>query len=146
MSLIGSKYHFKNILIVQTAFLGDVILITPLIRALKEIFPEADIDTLVIPETYGVLKNNPYLRTIITFDKRSNKLKAFIKTLKLLKQIKYDLAITPHSSITTAFLLRLAGIPERLGFDRWNAARILTLKVVHFDNLGWHKIQKELHL
>jgi heptosyltransferase-2 len=137
---------YKNILVVQTAFLGDVIIITPLIRALNELMPKAKIDTLQIPQTVGALKNNPYINQIITFDKRKNKFSAFWSTLKKLRKNQYDLAVTPHSSTTTALLLKLAGIPERLGFDRWHAARYLTMKVPHYDDRGWHKIQKELHL
>ncbi|RQV95121.1 MAG: lipopolysaccharide heptosyltransferase II [Calditrichaeota bacterium] len=137
---------YKKILIVQTAFLGDVILITPLIRAVHELIPAALIDVLIIPQTVGALKNNPHLHQVLTFDKRKNKILAFWKILKILRKNRYDLAITPHSSSTTAYLLRLAGISERLGFDRWHASKHLTLKAPHYDDRGWHKIQKNLHL
>jgi heptosyltransferase-2 len=42
--------------------------------------------------------------------------------------------------------MRFAGIPERLGFDRWAAARHLTLKVPHIEKRGFHKIRRNLHL
>ena len=65
---------FRRIIVIQTAFLGDVILITPLIRATKCLFPDAEIDVLVIPETESILANNPHVRRILTFDKRRNKI------------------------------------------------------------------------
>ena len=133
-----------RILIIQTAFLGDVILITPLIRATREVFPHATIDVLVIPETAPVLANNPHVRRVITFDKRGNKVFAFMRTLMEIRRNRYDLGISPHSSLTSAYLMRLGGIPERLGFDRWRAARHLTLKVAHLK--GVHKARKNLHL
>jgi len=138
--------NYNRILIIQTAFLGDVILITPLIRAVRQRFPHAAIDVLVIPQTKEILQNNPYINKILTFDKRANKVLGFWATLKKLRAEQYDLAVSPHSSLTSAWLMRLAGIPQRLGFDRWHAARYLTLKVAHYDDRGWHKVQKLLHL
>jgi len=136
----------RHILIIQTAFLGDVILITPLIRSAREIFPDARIDVLVTPETQGILANNPHIDEVVTFDKRKNKILALWETGKRLRRNRYDLAITPHSSLTTAYLMRWSGIPERLGFDRWAAARHLTLKVPHLEERGLHKIRRNLHL
>ncbi len=136
--------NYKNILIIQTAFLGDVILITPLIRAVKNIFPKAQIDVLIVPQYGAILKNNPYIRNIIGFDKRKNKVKAFWRTLRILRKNHYDMAIAPHSSVTTAYLMLLAGIRERVGFDRWHAAKYLTIKTPHPD--GVHKIERLLQL
>lgn len=136
--------EYKQILIIQTAFLGDVILITPLIKATAQLFPGARIDALVLPQTKSILENNPHLSQILTFEKRSKKWKAFWKTVRAVRKNRYDLAISPHSSITTAYLMLLSGVKERLGFDRWHAARYLTLKVPHLQNC--HKIKKNLHL
>lgn len=133
-----------KILIVQTAFIGDVIIITPLIRAVKEIYPTALLDVMVIPQTATVLENNPNINEIIRFDKRKSKIVSFIKTLLQLKQNRYDIAITPHSSVTTALLLKYANIKMRIGYDRWSAAKYLTHKVQHPD--GIHKTQKNLSL
>jgi heptosyltransferase-2 len=136
--------RYERIIIIQTAFLGDVILMTPLIRATRQLFPEAVIDVLVIPETSPVLANNPHLNRVLTFDKRGNKVLGFIRTVREIRKGRYDLAIAPHSSLTTAYIMRLGGIPERLGFDRWGASRHLTLKVPHLE--GVHKARKNLHL
>ncbi len=136
--------EFKRILIVQTAFLGDTVLVTPLIRAARQIFPQAQIDILVIPQTAAVLYNNPHLHRIILFDKRNNKKSAFLKTLKELKSARYDLAITPHSSFTTGLLLFLARIPYRIGFDR-NPIRFFLTRRVPFPKRG-HTIEKNLAL
>lgn len=134
----------SRIIIVQTAFIGDVIIITPLIRAIKELYPKSILDVMVIPQTAGVLENNPNINEIILFDKRKNKIVSFLKTLILLKKNKYDIAITPHSSMTTALLLKYAKIKMRIGFDRWSAAKYLTDKVPHPD--GIHKTLKNLSL
>ncbi len=134
----------NRIIIVQTAFIGDVIIITPLIKATKELYPNALLDVMVIPQTAGVLKHNPNVNEVILFDKRKNKIISFIKTLLLLKKNKYDIAITPHSSVTTALLLKYAKIQIRIGYNRWSAAKHLTHKVPHPD--GIHKTVKNLSL
>ena len=134
----------KKILVVQTAFIGDVILITPLLKAIKKLYPIALLDVMVIPQTSGVLQNNPNINKIILFDKRKNKIISFIKTLLLIKKNKYDIVITPHSSVTTAMLLKHANIKIRIGYDRWSAAKYLTHKVPHPENI--HKTIKNLSL
>ncbi|MDO5575886.1 MAG: lipopolysaccharide heptosyltransferase II [Fibrobacter sp.] len=136
--------QYKNILIIQTAFLGDVILITPLIRAARQLFCDDRIDILTLPQNGSILSNNPHINNVIYFDKRKNKVKAFFHTLSTIRKNKYDLAISPHSSTTSALLMYLGGIKERLGFDRWHASRYLTMKVPHLT--GIHKIDKNLHL
>jgi heptosyltransferase-2 len=143
---VSSRADYRMILIIQTAFLGDVILITPLVRATRQIFPDARIDALVTPETKPILANNPYITEVVTFDKRRNRLVSFWKTVTEVRRNRYELAITPHSSLTTAYLMRLAGIHERLGFDRWAAAKHLTMKVPHLESRGLHKIKRNLHL
>ena len=55
----------KKILIIQTAFLGDVILATPVIAELKRIYPIAEIDFLLRKGNESLLANNPNLRSVI---------------------------------------------------------------------------------
>jgi lipopolysaccharide heptosyltransferase II len=134
----------NKILVVQTAFIGDVILITPLIREIKKLFPQSLVDVMVIPQASNLLENNPHINNIVKFDKRRKKTKAFIQSLKLLKKGKYDLAVSPHSSITTALLMLLARIPIRVGFARWSSQILLTHKLQHLKKTL--KIKKNLHL
>ncbi|MFH1525119.1 MAG: lipopolysaccharide heptosyltransferase II [Bacteroidota bacterium] len=136
--------ELRKILIIQTAFIGDVILITPLIGAAKKTFPESQVDVMVIPQAANVLINNPNINSIILFDKRKNKLKAFFKTLSVIKKNGYDLALTPHSSVTTSLLMYFSKIPIRIGFARWAAQLLLTHKLPHLQRKL--KIEKNLHL
>ena len=119
-------------------------MLTPLIKGLNTIFPKSFIDVLVIPQTADVLKNNPYINQIFTFDKRDNKMFTFFKTVLLLRKQKYDYAILPHSSLTTILMAKFAGIKKRIGFDRWMASKFLTIKVPFRNNI--HRIEKNLDL
>lgn len=134
----------QNILIVQTAFIGDVILITPLIRAVAELYPQAKIDVMVVSEAVKLLENNPYVNEVIVDDKRKNILLSTLQLIRKNRIKNYDLAISPHSSFRTHLILYFSHIPERIGFNRGSAAWMLTKKVEH--PVGPHKIVKNLGL
>jgi len=133
----------NRILIIQTAFLGDVILATPLVRALKQTLPGARLEVLLIPETRTILRHNPYISDILTFDKRKlrNKFFSLFRLILEIQKRQYDLAISVQSSLTSSLIMVLGGIPMRLGFSR---QKFLTHAVPHPS--GLHKIQKVLRL
>lgn len=139
-----STRDIRSIVIVQTAFLGDVILTTPLIRAAQELFPLADVDVVVIPETAEVLHNNPYIRTLYTFDKRADKTSAFWRMVKELRAQRYDIGLAPHRSMTTAQLLLLGRAVRRVGFAG-KAASLSYHQRVPFD-LAKPQIKRYLDL
>jgi heptosyltransferase-2 len=60
----------QKILIIQTAFLGDVILATPLIEKLHQFYPDARLDFLLRKGNESLLQHHPYLRNILIFDKK----------------------------------------------------------------------------
>lgn len=136
--------EIKQVLIVQTAFIGDVILITPLIRAVKQLYPSALLDVMVVPGAAKLLENNPHIRRVIPFYKRNGAISSFLSTVKQLRDVHYDLAISPHSSGRTHLLLWLGGIPRRIGFDRSILPQLLTDRIPH--PTGMHKLAKNLML
>lgn len=111
---------YKKILIIQTAFLGDAILTTPLVRALRQTFPDSLIDILLIPETFAVFENNPHITNIITYNKRKSVKKwlSFISLILKVKHNNYDLAVSAQLSMRTSLIMWLSGVPNRLGFPR----------------------------
>jgi len=152
-------HNVKSILIIQTAFIGDVILTTPLIRETKRAFPTADIDVMVIPQTKGVLENNPHIRSLLVFDKRGRKLRAFCQMAAHLRKQKYDFAFAAHRSMTTAWLMIFGGIKNRLGFTGKSSAWLMSDRVTfrqekkqidrYLDflrHLGIHKVRRQSEL
>lgn len=121
---------YNKILVIQTAFLGDVIMSTPLVRALRKIFPAAEIDVVTIPMTAIVFKENPYINNILYLNKTKliRKLISFVELIFKLRRRKYDLAVSIQSSLTSSFLMLFGGIPARVGFKRQN---LLTIPVSH---------------
>ena len=129
--------QYKRILIVRTDRLGDVLLSTPVVKALRQEFPQSYISMLVSPYTKEVLEGNPNLDEIITFDKDA-KNKGFWSTLKfiqVLRKKKFDLVIVLHPTTRMHLLTFFAGIPKRLGYDR-NFGFLLTDKIKHTKQYG----------
>jgi len=136
--------NIKKILIFQTAFVGDVVLITAMIRETKITFPNAAIDVLIIPSTANILSNNPHINKLIIYDKKKKTLSLFLSTILNLRKEKYDLVLSPHHSLRTGIMLFLSGIKNRVGFGKWTARHFFNIKVEHFR--GVHKLYKLLNL
>ncbi|MHB8154606.1 MAG: lipopolysaccharide heptosyltransferase II [Candidatus Omnitrophota bacterium] len=129
---------YRRILIVRTDRLGDVLLSTPVAKALRQSFPQGYISMLVSPYTKDVLDGNPALDEIITFDKdakNSQGWRATFKFIQSLRKKKFDLAIVLHPTIRMHLLIFLAGIPKRLGYDR-KFGFLLTDRVKHTKQYG----------
>lgn len=135
----------KKILVIQTAFLGDAILTTPLLRALKDIYPDSQTDILCLPQTKPVFENNKYIDGFIIFDKRNRfkKFASFLKCVKNIRKEKYDLGISIQSSFTSSLLMKLGNIETKHGFSR---QKMLDISVNHAEIKGAHKIDKILRL
>src|SRR3989338_1410008 len=110
--------QFKNILIVRTDRIGDVVLTTPVISALRENYPHARLSMMVTPQTKDIVEGNPYLDSVIVFDRKEigrnvGKLLGFILNLR---KEKFDSAIIFHTKKITNLICFLAGIPQRVGY------------------------------
>ena len=135
-----------KILIIHTAFIGDIVLSTPLIQKLKDLYPKSEIAYLTLPTNQSVLYNNPNLNEIILYDKKGKDkgIKGFLKVLKILKQKKYDYAVIPHRFIKSILLAKLAKIPDIVGFDVATGSSLLDKKV-HYD-MKKHEVERLLNL
>jgi heptosyltransferase-2 len=138
--------RYRNILIIQTAFIGDVILTTPLVEVLNEEYPGAAIDFLTIPASKVLVDTNPKIREVIIFDKRGkNKgLRGLIQFANILKHKNYDLCITPHRSLRSAILSRNTRAKVRIGFNR-SALKLAFTHIVKYESHR-HEIERNLSL
>ena len=135
-----------KILIIHTAFIGDIVLSTPLIQRLKDMYPNSKIDYLTLPTNQSVINNNPNLHEILLYDKKGKDrgIKGFLRVLKILKQKKYDYAVIPHRFIKSILLAKLAKIPNIVGFDVATGSFLLNKKV-HYD-MKKHEVERLLDL
>lgn len=134
-----------KILIIQTAFIGDLILTLPLIQTLKKNIPDSTIDLLCIPYTKEVVKNNPYISNVIVFDKHKKKsIKDIFYLANSLKKEKYEYAFLPHRSIRSGLIAMLSNIENRIGFKKTLFDFLYTESVEYQSNI--HEIDRNLSL
>lgn len=125
-------------LVIQTAFIGDVVLATGIIEKLHRRFPEAHIDFLVRKGNEGLLKNHPFLREVLVWDKQQNKMKNLLKLLRYVRARRYDKVINVQRFAATGMLTALSGARETIGFDKNPFSRFFTKKIKHLISDGTH--------
>ncbi|MGM9992246.1 MAG: glycosyltransferase family 9 protein [Candidatus Bruticola sp.] len=147
----------QKILIVHTGGgLGDVLLSTAVIEALKFNYPEAEIDFLVRSSNSAALKGNPLIANILTLNSARLSWTEVIKWAKKLRARSYDASIILWSNAPLAFMLYFAGIPIRVGQDSrltysWTYTHPVRVRSEHGDcSTHWCEIMldfvRALHL
>jgi heptosyltransferase-2 len=116
-------------LVIQTAFLGDVVLTTPLLTALAG--QDGPVDVVTTPAAAPLLEGHPAVRRVIRYDKRGADagLHGLWRLGAELRGARYERAVLPHRSWRSAALALLADIPQRIGFAGAPAAISYTARV-----------------
>ena len=111
----------SRILVVRTDKIGDVVLTTPAIAALRKNFPEAHIVGLTSPTASEVYRLNPHLNAYLVLDPAVyDGLLGFFRLVKKLRREKFQAAIVMHSKMPVALALVFAGIRYRIGgLSKW---------------------------
>ena len=120
--------------VIQTSFLGDTILTTPLLAQLAHRGP---VDVVTTPAAASVLTGHPAVRQVIVYDKRGAHagLFGFTTMTSRLKAAAYDTAYMEQGSLRSALLVFAARIPERIGFATSSGSWLYTTKVAYRDDL-----------
>ena len=105
----------KRILVIDFAFLGDMVMTSPVYRALKEHFPDASVEALVFPFSREVLKTNPYVDEVHVHP--AGMFRFDWKIISALRKRKYDLGIQVNTSLRNNFILWKIHPRYRLGYD-----------------------------
>ncbi len=134
----------QNILIIQTAFLGDVILATPVVSELQRIYPNAKIDMLVRKGNEGIISTHPQINDILVLDKKSGKIKEIKRLRKIIRAKKYDLLINLHRFGSSGILALLSGAKQKVGFDKNPFSFCYDIKVKHEIGNGTHEVERNL--
>jgi len=139
----------RSFLIIQTAFIGDVVLATALIEKLHRYYPEATIDFLLRKGNEGLLKAHPYLREVLIWDKKIDKQKNLFDLLKKIRANKYDVVINVQRFAATGILTAFSGAGETIGFNKNPLSFLFTNRVRHIvstQERPLHEIQRNQKL
>jgi len=136
----------QKILVIQTAFTGDVVLATALIEKLHRFFPVASIDILVRKGNEGLLHNHPFLHEVLIWNKKENKKKNLLMILKKIRQTKYDTIVNLQRFAATGLLTAFSGAKEKIGFDKNPFSFLFTKKIKHRLTDGTHEVERNNEL
>ncbi len=120
----------QKFLIIQTAFIGDVVLATSLAEKLHHHFPDARIDFLLRKGNESLLAQHPYIKSVLIWDKKE-KFRSLSKLLKTIRQAGYDKVINVQRYAATGILTALSGAREKIGFDKNPLSVAFTKRIVH---------------
>ena len=136
----------KNILIIQTAFIGDVILATPLIEKLKRFYPESNIDFLLRKGNEGLLKGHPKLNRVLVWDKKKSKYNTLAKLTAQIRKNKYDVLINLQRFASSGFLTTSSKAKMKIGFSKNPFSFAFTHKFPHVIDQKMHEVDRNLSL
>jgi heptosyltransferase-2 len=116
-------------LVVQTSFLGDVVLTTPLIAELAK---RGEVDVVTTPEGSAILRNNPDIRNVIVYDRRERDrgVLGFARIVRAIRALgSHDKAYLAQGSLRSALLVTSSGIRRRIGFNTSEGSSLYTDRV-----------------
>ena len=131
MNKSGQQLATRRLLVVMPTWIGDSVMATPTLRALRQVYPEAHIAVLVRRAIRPILDGCPWFdQSIIVRGRRSRSAdKPRGGPFRLARRLavkEFDTAVLLPNSFRTALLVRLAGIPRRVGYDRDGRGFMLT--------------------
>lgn len=131
---------FRQILIIQTAFIGDVILATGLLEKLHRQFPEANIDFLVRKGNESLMNEHPFVRETIVWDKKGGKYSNLFKLIRKVRTTRYDLLVNVQRFANSGLITALSKAELKIGFDKNPFSWSFNKKVSHEIGNGVHEV------
>ena len=131
--MIAATLVTEREVVIQTSFLGDTVLTTPLVSRLAE---RAQVDIVVTPLSAPLLANHPAIHEVIVYDKRGadRGFGGLVRLAGRLRRNRYAAAYHAQGSVRSATLSLLAGIGRRVGFETSAGRRLYTTRVPYIEN------------
>jgi heptosyltransferase II len=123
--------RMQKFLVIQTAFIGDVVLATGIIEKLHQHYPSAKIDFLVRKGNEGLLKDHPFLNEVIVWVKKENKYSNLFRMLFRIRKKRYDVVINVQRFAATGFITAFSNAKVKIGFDKNPLSFLFTKRVKH---------------
>jgi len=120
-----------RILVIQTAFIGDVVLATALLQNLHAAYPAAKIDILVRQGADELFTDHPYINEVHVWNKKKNKYQHLFQIIQTIRRIKYDVVINVQRYLATGIITVLSGAKKTIGFNKNPLSFLFSEVVAH---------------
>ncbi len=132
----------KRFLIVQTAFIGDVILATSIIEKIHIHYPDAKIDFILRKGNEGLFINHPFINQVFIWDKKNGKFKNLINLILELRKTKYSYLINLQRFASSGLITFFSKAECKIGFDKNPFSFFFNKKIIHQIGNGRHEIER----
>lgn len=138
----------QKLLIIQTAFIGDVVLATGLLESIHEVYPDAQIDVLVRNGNEALFTNHPFVKQVLVWQKKQNKYKNLMRLAYTVRKASYDVVINLQRYAATGWITCFSGAKEKIGFHKNPFRFCYTRTVAHSMDAekGIHEINRNFKL
>ena len=132
----------KKILVIQTAFIGDVILATGIIEKLHSTYPEYDLHFLLRKGNESLLVKHPFLKKIWIWDKRKSKTQNLLRLIKEIRKERFDIVINLQRFASSGLLTAFSKAGERIGFNKNPLSFMFNKSLPHKIDGSSHEIDR----
>ncbi|MES2006112.1 MAG: glycosyltransferase family 9 protein [Bacteroidota bacterium] len=132
----------QKILVIQTAFIGDVVLATGLLEKLHAKYPAAAIDILVRKGNESLFADHPFLHEVLVWNKKKNKYKNLFAVLQTIRKTKYDIVVNVQRFAATGLLTAFSRAKRTIGFDKNPFSFLFSDVVLHIVSEGDHELHE----
>src|SRR5574343_496971 len=140
--------RMQKLLIIQTAFIGDVVLATGLLDCMHETYPQAQLDVLVRNGNESLFTNHPVVNQVLVWQKKQSKYSNLMKLAFSVRKASYDMVINLQRYAATGWITCFSGAREKIGFDKNPFRFCYTRTIVHRMDAekGIHEINRNFKL
>lgn len=132
----------KNILVIQTAFIGDAILASSVLEKLHGFYPQSKITLLVRKGNESLYEEHPFLHELLVWNKKEGKYKSLFALLTKIRNRKFDTVINLHRYASSGFLTAFSKAAYTAGYDKNPFSFLFNLKAKHNIGDGRHEVQR----
>lgn len=132
----------QNILVIQTAFIGDAILASSVLEKLHLFYPKSKLTILVRKGNESLYAEHPFLLETLVWDKQVGKYKSLFGLLKTIRQRKFDTVINLHRYASSGFLTAFSKATYTSGYDKNPFSFLFNYKSKHIIGDGRHEIAR----
>ena len=140
-----------KILIIQTAYIGDVILATSLIEYIQSELPDSEIHFFLKKGNESIVETSPFIKKVYVWNKSHHKIRSLLKYIFEIRSEKYDYVINIQRFFNSGLITALSGAKEKIGFDKNPLSFLFTKKIIHkipyFQNDHYlHEVERNVQL
>lgn len=136
----------EKILVIQTASIGDVVLLTSLLEKLHHKFENAQIDILVKKPNHQLFTSHPFVNNVWLWDKSDKKYLRLMVLCESIRKEKYDVVFCVQRFFSSGLVTLLSGAKKRIGFKKNPLSMFFTHKVEHKIEAGIHEVDRNISL